>query len=169
MSEKNIRGSLLALSAAGVRHLIVGAYALAAHGHVRATGDIDILVEPTPANARRLAAAVKTFAGVSLEHFQVSQDELSRPGVGFFMGVEPDRIDVLTHIASLGFERAWKTHVPASILGVEVPTLDLSALIAAKRASSGRRQSGSAKELQDQADLAWLLAERERRRRTSRR
>ena len=55
MADQDICDFLTALSAAGVRHLLVGAYALAVHGRVRATGDIDILLESTPANTRRLA------------------------------------------------------------------------------------------------------------------
>lgn len=165
MAEEDVRDFLTALSAGGVRHVVVGAHALAVQGLVRATEDIDILVEPTRLNAQRLAVAVREFAGVSLEYFRVSIEDLSRPDIGFFMGVEPDRIDVLTRIAGLGFERAWRDRVPAKIAGVEVYALGLTSLIAAKRASAGRRPPGSPKALQDQADLAWLVAERERRRR----
>ncbi len=165
MADQDIRDFLTALSAAGVRHLVVGAYALAVHGHVRATGDIDILIEPTPANARRLAAAIREFAGTSLEYFQVSIDDLARPGVGFYMGVEPDRIDILTKIAGVSFERAWKSRTPASIVGVDVHAIGLDTLIAAKRAAVARRPPGTLKDLQDRADLAWLLEARARRRR----
>lgn len=45
---------LFALSDAGAEHLVVGAHALAAHGHVRATGDLDIWVRSTPENAARV-------------------------------------------------------------------------------------------------------------------
>lgn len=165
MADQDIRDFLTALSAAGVRHVVVGAYALAAHGHVRATGDIDVLIEPTPTNAQRLAAAVRDFAGTSLEYFQVSVDELARPGIGFYMGVEPDRIDVLTKIVGVSFERAWKTRIAASIVGVETHTIGLEALIAAKRAAIARRPPGTLKELQDRADLVWLLERRARLRR----
>lgn len=168
MPDEDIRDFLLALSAAGVRHIVVGAYALATHGLVRATSDFDVLVEPTAANARRFARALKNFSDASLAYFGLSVEELSRPGFGFFMGVEPDRIDVMTKIAGVEFNRAWKSRVMATIVGVDVPTLDLGSLIAAKRASVGRRQPGSTKAFQDQADLAWLLAERERRRITPR-
>lgn len=164
MADEDIRDFLLALSAAGVRHVVVGAYALATHGLVRATSDFDVLVEPTPANARRLARAIKKFANASLAYFNVSEAELARPGVCFYMGIEPDRIDVMTKIAGLEFARAWKSRVTTTIVGVDAPTLDLGSLIAAKRASVSRRQPGSTKALQDQADLAWLLAERARRR-----
>jgi hypothetical protein len=168
MAESDVQEFLIALSAAGVKHVVVGAYALAAHGYVRATGDIDILIEATPANARLLALAVREFAAVSLEYFNVSPEELSRPGVGFYMGVEPDRIDVLTRIAGLGFEQAWKNRMSATIAGVEVPALGLASLIAAKRASISRREPGSIKAQQDRSDLDWLLAERARLRRRTR-
>jgi hypothetical protein len=36
-----------------VEYLLIGAHALAAHGHVRATLDIDLWVKPTPENALR--------------------------------------------------------------------------------------------------------------------
>ena len=52
-----------ALKRHGVRFLLVGAHALAAHGRPRFTQDLDVLVEPTPANARRVAAAIAEFAG----------------------------------------------------------------------------------------------------------
>lgn len=52
---------LNALNDAGVEYLIVGAYALAAYGNVRATGDIDIWVRPTPENAQRVWHALGVF------------------------------------------------------------------------------------------------------------
>lgn len=164
MAESDVRDFLTALSAAGVRHVVVGAHALAAHGHVRATGDIDVLIEPELANARRLASAIREFAAVSLEYFGVTPEDLSTPGPGFFIGVEPDRIDVHTKIVGVEFERAWAESVPARIADVEVSVLGLSTLIAAKQESIQHREPGSAKELQDRADLAWLLVEKRRRR-----
>jgi hypothetical protein len=164
VAAHDIRDFLIALSAAGVEFVVVGAHALAAHGWVRATGDIDVLIRPTPTNARRLERAVRAFAGTSLEYFGVSVAELSRPRVGFYMGVEPDRIDVLTKIAGVGFERAWKGRLRSEIEGVALGVLGFDELIAAKRASSRKREAGSAKAKQDEADLAWLVAERDRRR-----
>lgn len=164
MANQDVHDVLTALSAAGVRHLVVGAYALAHHGRVRATGDIDILVMPSPATARRLRKAIQEFAGCSLEYFGVTEAELGRPGVGFYMGVEPDRIDILTKVAGLSFERAWKGREKSEIEGAPTMVLGFDDLIAAKRASAKKRVSGSAKALQDAADLAWLLEERDRRR-----
>lgn len=54
------------LCAERVRFLIVGAHALAAHGRPRATGDLDVLVDPTPQNASRLATVLAAFGHAAL-------------------------------------------------------------------------------------------------------
>jgi hypothetical protein len=168
MASDDVRDFLTALSAARVDYVVVGAHALAAHGLVRATGDLDVLVAPTPANARRLERAIQAFAGASLEYFGVSVEALSRPRVGFFMGVEPDRIDVMTRIAGVGFERAKRGSVRARLEGTPVRVLGLDERISAKRASAKKRPASSPKAKQDDADLAWLLAERARLRKIAR-
>ncbi|MEJ7664936.1 MAG: hypothetical protein WKG07_38185 [Hymenobacter sp.] len=56
--------------AEGVEYVIVGGYAVIAHGFPRTTGDLDILVRPTPANAQRLLRAleaVRLMENVSLK------------------------------------------------------------------------------------------------------
>ena len=49
---------LSTFNAHGVEYLVVGAHALAAHGHVRATKDLDVWVRPSPDNAARVFAVV---------------------------------------------------------------------------------------------------------------
>ena len=61
MLNSDYRDMLYALSEENVRYLLVGAYALAVHGHVRATGDIDLWVERGEDNARRVMAALESF------------------------------------------------------------------------------------------------------------
>jgi hypothetical protein len=56
-----------------VRYLIVGAYALGAHGRPRATGDLDVWVDATPENATRVIAALGDF-GAPLQ--EITRDEL---------------------------------------------------------------------------------------------
>src|SRR5438874_12136890 len=86
---------LSALCAAGAEFLIVGAHALAAHGLPRATGDLDLWVRPTPANAERVLAALRSF-GAPL--FDLEAEDLTRPGTVFQIGMVPCRIDILTSI-----------------------------------------------------------------------
>jgi hypothetical protein len=165
LASEDIRDFLTALSAAGAEFLVVGAHALASHGHVRATADLDVFVRASPENARKVELAIRDFAAVSLEYFGVSVADLSVEGVGFYMGVEPDRIDVITDLVGIRFDHAWRERIESEIEGVPVAVLGFEDLIAAKRASARKRAPGSPKAMQDETDLAWLIAERERRKR----
>ena len=93
------------LCAARVRFLVVGAHALAVHGRPRATGDLDILVEPTAANAARLAAALKRFGFPALAR---QTTELATPDRMVTLGRPPLRIDVMTSISGVAFPDAWR-------------------------------------------------------------
>jgi hypothetical protein len=127
-----------------VEFLIVGAHALAAHGHVRATKDLDVWVRPEPANARRVMAALSMFGAPT---HAVTERDFSAPGITFQIGVEPVRIDVITMVDGLTFELAWLNRVPAEYGGVAVFVLSRGDLLVNKR-TSGRPQ--------DLADVAAL-------------
>lgn len=127
---------LSALFAENAEFIVVGAFALAAHGAPRTTGDIDLWVNPDPANAQRVWKALLRFgaplAGLSLEDF-------SKPDVVFQMGVPPVRIDLLTSIDGVEWSEAWAGHVVKDVEGVRVPVLSDTHLIKNKRAT-GRPQ-----------------------------
>ncbi len=76
-----------------VRFLIVGGYALAAHGHPRYTKDLDVWVWPEPSNAERIVAALEDFGfgGLGLTSL-----DFQDPDVVVQLGREPQRIDILT-------------------------------------------------------------------------
>lgn len=57
----DFRDLLSAFDDRGVEYLVAGAHALAAHGHVRATKDMDVWVRPDPANAARVLEALAAF------------------------------------------------------------------------------------------------------------
>ena len=82
---------LAALNRHGVRYLIIGGYAVAFHGYPRATKDLDLWLEATPANAEKALQAVREFFGETLG-LEVS-DFLS-PGV-VQLGYAPNRIDLV--------------------------------------------------------------------------
>ena len=103
---------LSALSAEGAEFLIVGAYALAAHGIPRATGDIDIWVRPTPENAMRVMRALKRFGAALLD---LTEDDLATADTVFQMGVAPSRIDMMTGISGVTFEQAWPSRLTVAI------------------------------------------------------
>jgi hypothetical protein len=136
---------LSALSEAGADFLIVGAHALAAHGLPRATGDLDIWVRPTPANAARVMAALQAFRAPL---FDLSEADLVQPGTVFQIGVVPNRIDILTEISGVTFEEAWPHRAVFSIEGRPLPFLGRDDLERNKRAA------GRPKDIADLVALA---------------
>jgi hypothetical protein len=122
---------LSALSAAGVEFLVVGAHAVAAHGHPRATGDLDIWVRPTPENAGRVWSALERF-GAPL--FDLRLEDLGRPGVVFQIGVPPCRIDILTEITGVTFDEAWPGRLTTSVEGQTLAFIGRHELLTNKRA-----------------------------------
>ncbi len=123
---------LRALSARRARFLVVGAFAVTVHAEPRATGDIDLWVEPTPENAARVLAALRDF-GAPLRN--LSAEDLARRGTVFQMGVAPVRIDILTEIDGVTFESAWRSRVFARFGDVRTPVIGRAALIRNKLAT----------------------------------
>jgi hypothetical protein len=136
---------LRAFVAHDVRFLIVGAYALALHGRPRATGDLDVWIDPTPENAPRILRALASF-GAPLD--QVSEADFTTPGVVFQIGVPPVRIDILTALTGLTFDEAWPGRVREAIGDVAVDFIGVEAFVKNKRAT------GRAKDLGDIEGMA---------------
>ena len=135
---------LSALSAEGVEFMLVGAHALAAHGFVRATQDINILVRPTPENAGRVFAALRTFKAPP---FDLAEADLLNPDVIYQVGVEPNRIDLMNDISGVSWEEAWAGRTEITVEGIRVPVLGIEEFVRNKRAS-GRPK--------DRADLILI-------------
>jgi hypothetical protein len=127
-----------------VRFLVVGGYALAAHGHPRFTKDIDIWLWIDPDNGRRVVEALDDFGFGSLG---LTVNDFVEPGVVVQLGHAPKRIDLLTSIDGVAFEECWPTRVEIEVGGISVPFIDVDHLVMNKRAS-GR--------LQDLADVEAL-------------
>lgn len=134
MLNKNFRDMLSAFSDAKVEYLLVGAYALAAHGSPRATGDIDFWVRPVPSNAQKVWKALQIF-GAPMSQIQL--EDFSTPDIVYQIGLPPQRIDLLTSISGVNFEDAWPTRILIEIDGLHVPVIGLEELLKNKE-SSGR-------------------------------
>ncbi|GIW40917.1 MAG: hypothetical protein KatS3mg076_1494 [Candidatus Binatia bacterium] len=102
--NEDFRDLLRAFSDAEVRFLVVGAYAVSIHSEPRATGDLDLWVEPTRENARKVLLALREF-GVPLH--DISEEDLTRDDLVFQIGLPPRRVDLLTGITGVAFEEAW--------------------------------------------------------------
>jgi hypothetical protein len=149
---------IASLNAHRVRYLIVGAYAVGFHARPRATKDIDVLVDRTAANARRVCACLLSFLGTPAPN--ITEAKLQNPRTLVVLGVPPVRIDVLTSIDGVpSFAAAWKRKVEGRYGRTPALFLSLADLMAAK-AATGRPQ--------DLADLDVLRRVASRRARAGR-
>ena len=141
---RDFQDLLALLEQYAVRFVVVGGYAVAAHGHPRYTKDLDIWVEASAENAAKIVAALDEFGFASLG---LTPADFSEPDVVVQLGREPGRIDLLTGVSGLVFAAVYPHRVMARFGSSIVPILDRASLITNKRAS-GRPQ--------DLADVAKL-------------
>ena len=118
-----------------VEYLIVGAYAVGYHGYIRATVDMDILVSPAPANAIRVAAALKDFAAIAVDPGQIVEKTLIE------LGREPNSVHIITTITGVPWEAAWSSRVKGKIGDQPAPFLSKECLIKNKRAMGRKKDS----------------------------
>lgn len=145
MWNEDYRDMLCALSAEGVEFILVGAYALAAHGFPRATLDMDVWVQPSPANANRVCKALARF-GAPMTN--LSAADFAKEDAVVQIGVAPRRVDIVTSVSGLTFEEARRSALVRVIEGLTVPVLALPDLIRNKLASGRPRDLEDAKLLQ---------------------
>lgn len=148
MLNENFRDMLCALNDASVEYLLVGAYALAAHGSPRATGDIDFWVRADVDNAKRVWSALVKF-GAPLSRIAV--EDFSTADIVFQIGVPPQRIDILTSISGVEFAQAWNSRLIVKIDGMSVPVLGLNDLL------TNKLSTGREKDLADIPTIKRLL------------
>lgn len=142
----DFRDLLVELADARAEFAIVGGYAVAFHGHPRATKDLDVLVRPTPENARRVYAALAAF-GAPLQAFDVGEADFADYDGFLQIGVAPVRIDIINRIASVSFDEALAAGDAFALDGRRIAVIGRAALIKNK-SSVGRPQ--------DLADVAAL-------------
>ncbi len=145
MLNEDYKDMLLALSGENVRYLLVGAYALAAHGYPRATMDIDIWVMPSPQNADAVIRALRRF-GSPLHN--LTKEDLQKDGTIFQIGVAPRRIDIITAATGLKFEEVYSRSISVDIEGITVHIPSIDDLIRNKKASGRTKDLADAEALE---------------------
>jgi hypothetical protein len=127
---------LAAFADAEVRYLVIGGYAVGYHDRPRTTKDLDLLLDPSPANVVRACAALRQFGAAE----SVIRDlETSTSDEIVWMGAPPLRVDLLKKAPGVDFDDAWKRRVLDDWNGVKVSIISLDDLVQAKQAA-GREQ-----------------------------
>ena len=129
-----------------VECVLVGGYALAVHGVVRATGDIDFMYRRTKKNVKRLIGAMMQFGAPANV---IDEEALMRAGIVTQFGKPPQRIDLLNEIDGVKFPEVWHGATTARIDGQQIRVIGLKELRANKGAT-GRKK--------DEEDLRQLTA-----------
>jgi len=145
MLNEDYKDMLRALSDEKVEFLLIGAYAMAAHGYPRATMDIDIWVMPSPQNADAVLRALRRF-GAALHN--LTKEDLQKNGTIFQIGVAPRRIDIITEASGLQFEEVYSRALSVNIEGIEVHIPLIDDLIRNKRASGRTKDLADAEALE---------------------
>ncbi|MEX1032483.1 MAG: hypothetical protein WDZ30_03920 [Cellvibrionaceae bacterium] len=136
MLNQDFKDMLQCLLDENVDFLLVGGYALAAHGFPRATKDMDIWVCADPENARKVYRALCAF-GAPGE--QVSPEDFANEGIIFQVGVAPNRIDFITQVDGVSFQECRRNATTVVVEGITIPLIAKADLIKNKKAS-GRPQ-----------------------------
>ena len=127
-----------------VKYLLVGGYAVAAHGYPRFTGDMDVWIQTNTENAENVLTVCREF-GVDVPNLRV--ELFTDPKQMTRMGHPPLRIEILNSVSGLSFDAAWENRISEVWDGVPVSLISLEDLRTNKLAS-GR--------LKDLADLENL-------------
>jgi hypothetical protein len=133
-----------------VDFILVGAYALAAHGYPRATGDIDILVKADEINSINIYKALTRF-GAPLD--QIKINDFATEGIVFRIGMTPRRIDILTKIDGVTYKEADEDKIIVEVEGLKLPVLSFNKLIKNKLSTGKENDELDVKILKKQKQM----------------
>jgi hypothetical protein len=150
---RDFRDFLRLLNANAIRYVVIGGYAVAYHGYVRYTGDLDLFVELSVNNATKLVRALREF-GFNLPRLKPAL--FLRKGRIIRLGYEPMRLEILNEIDGVSFEACYRHRRRSRVGSLRVNFIALPQLLRNKRAS-GRQK--------DLADVEALTVKRTRVRR----
>ncbi len=127
-----------------VEYMIVGGYAMAFHGKPRYTGDLDIWINISESNAKKLLTVVNEF-GLGSLGFQ--KEDFLQPGYISQIGYPPLRIDILNAIDGVEFNEAYAQRQKIEEGELEITYIGLRDLLKNKEASGRKRDKEDAREI----------------------
>ena len=143
-AQPDFKELLELLNAQGVEYVIVGGYAVAFHGAPRYTRDLDLYVRPTAENASRILDALGEFGFGGLD---LAASDFTTPDRVVQLGVPPVRVDFVTSIDGVSWERVWEHRVAGAYGDVPVMFIGRQELVANKRAAGRKTDLADAEAL----------------------
>jgi len=141
---KDFKEFLQLLNSKEVEYLVIGGYAVGYHGYPRATGDLDIWISVSDKNAKKMVDVLKEFGfdipELKKEMFLIKEKIIR-------MGVPPMRLEILTTIDGVDFDKCFRNRVIAEFESFKANFISKGDLLINKRAS------GRPKDLVDYSKL----------------
>lgn len=142
-SPLDVEGLLAALEQAGVRFVVIGGFAVGAHGYPRATKDLDIVPDPDPENLARLASLLPELNASVLGMEDFAEDEVVQPdadglamGGNFVLITRHGRLDIMQLIGpDLEYADLDSAAVEDEVFGHRIRFCGFEHLIAMKEAA----------------------------------
>ena len=138
---------LLQLIRKGVDFILIGGYAVIAHGYERTTGDMDLWIRPDNSNKLLLVEALSELGFEKPDLDVIASSDFTQPFV-FSIGEEPLKIDFLTKISGVQYEEANAQKVIVEIDGIQLPVLHLNHLVLSKFVTGRLKDKADIDELQ---------------------
>ena len=130
-----------------VHFLLVGGYAVIYHGYKRTTGDLDLWIEPNNLNKEKLIKALNEFEFNASDIAHISNLDFTKH-LAFHFWEEPERVDCITFISNVSFEKAYESKIEADFEGMSVPIIHYNHLIESKITSNRLKDKADIEELQ---------------------
>ena len=142
--NKDFKEFVQFLNANAVEYLVVGGYALMAHGHPRYTGDIDFWVDPTRANIANLLIALDQFGFASVD---LKEEDFLADQAVIQLGFPPARIDLMVAVSGVEFASAYQSRLEVDLDGTRINVINRSDFIRNKKATGRAKDFVDLKEL----------------------
>ena len=136
MLSKDFKEFVTLLKKHDAEYMIVGGYAVGVHGYPRYTGDLDIWLNPTHANAERVLLAISDFGFAS---FGLTAQDLTKLENVIQFGQPPLRIDLLTSIDGVTFDRCYANRKEITFDGLSMNFIGYHDLVTNKKATGRHR------------------------------
>ena len=159
MNKKNtkfpshFRDFIIQLNKHSVEYMLIGGYALGVYGHIRATNDLDIFVNPTDQNASKMVKVCIDY-GIPTEHIKMEMFLVEKM-IG--IGQPPLRIEILKKLDIADFKYAFQRVRKVMVDGISINVVDLDDLILLKKAEVKDRNKS--RDLEDLSFLEKLKAD----------
>jgi len=132
---------------ANVKFLIIGGYAVNYYGYNRTTGDLDIWIKPDNFNKKKLIHVLEEI-GFSKDGLQTLNRSNFENVFVFHIWEKPFRVDFLTHISGIDFNKAFSVKEMVLIQDLELPMIDFEHLVLSKMTTNRLRDKADVEELQ---------------------